>query len=128
MSASWSHEATAPAPRFRDQYCARARHGLLRLGFFLSSGETLENLSNLLKIESVSNRFRIGFKSIVACVCNYFLLAHHQHKCVVYRVGCNCSKRGIWRIFIFNCFAPKIWFRKCCLGQHTDGFFFAVNL
>lgn len=58
MSASWGVEATAPASEFRDQYCARARHGLLRLGFLLSSGEALENLSNLAKTESVSNRFR----------------------------------------------------------------------
>ena len=28
VSASWSYEATAPASEFRDQYCARARHGL----------------------------------------------------------------------------------------------------
>lgn len=61
MSASWGVEATTPASEFRDQYCARARHGLLRLGFLLSSGEALENLSNLLK---KPNRFRFDFDSI----------------------------------------------------------------
>ena len=31
MNASWGDEANAPASEFRDQYCARARQGLLRL-------------------------------------------------------------------------------------------------
>ena len=39
VGASWGVEATAPANDFRDQYCARARHGLIRLtlGFDLTS-------------------------------------------------------------------------------------------
>ena len=31
MSAFWTFEATAPAPDFREQYRAQARHGLFRL-------------------------------------------------------------------------------------------------
>ncbi len=57
MSASWGVEATAPASEFRDQYCVRARHGLLRLGFFSSMGRTLKIL-----IDCSKNQF--GFDSI----------------------------------------------------------------
>ena len=51
-SVSWSVETTAPASQFRDQYCARAGQGHLRLALLKIHVEVTQNFK-----DSIKNRF-----------------------------------------------------------------------
>ena len=58
VSPSWGVEATAPASEFRDQYCARARHGLLRLEHRF---RLMLTLKTTMDFEMKSIRFRLEY-------------------------------------------------------------------
>ena len=60
-SVSWSVETTAPASQFRDQYCARAGQGHLRLALLQILAAVTQNLKTAV---SKPNRFRLAYVSL----------------------------------------------------------------